>query len=166
MVGLWVGLALGGVASGQGVGTSSASGKRPMTFEDLQRMKRVSDPQVSASGKWVMFSAVDVDLTANTKTSHLWVVPLAGEEEGRGKREEGRGSGRQGVVGGGGSAGGGERQITFWKDGESGGRFSPDGKKVLFEAGGWGGWWGFAQIFLADWDDAAGEIGTSAAVDG
>ncbi len=122
-------------------------------------MKRVSDPQVSASGKWVMFSAVDVDLAANTKTSHLWVVPLAGEEEGRGKREEGRGGGRQGVVGGGGSAGGAERQITFWKDGESGGRFSPDGKKVLFvSADGAAG--GASQIFLADWDDAAGKIGT------
>jgi dipeptidyl aminopeptidase/acylaminoacyl peptidase len=159
IAGLLVVLGLGGTAFGQGVAASS--GKRPMMFEDLQRMKRVSDPQISASGKWVMFSAVDVDLAANTKTSHLWVVPLAGgrEEEGRGKREEGRGGGRQGVVGNGGSAGGVERQITFWKDGESGGRFSPDGKKVLFvSADGAAG--GASQIFLADWDEAAGKIGT------
>ncbi len=122
-------------------------------------MRRVSDPQVSPSGKWVMFSVVDVDLAANTKTSHLWVVPMGGGEEGRGKREEGRGGGRQGVVGDGGGAGGGERQITFWKDGESGGRFSPDGKKVLFvSADGAAG--GASQIFLADWDEAGGKIGT------
>jgi dipeptidyl aminopeptidase/acylaminoacyl peptidase len=125
-------------------------------------MRRVSDPQVSPSGKWVMFSVVDVDLAANTKTSHLWVVPMGGGgggEEGRGKREEGRGGGRQGVVGDGGSAGGGERQITFWKDGESGGRFSPDGKKVLFVSAD-GAANGASQIFLADWDEAAGKIGT------
>jgi len=121
-------------------------------------MKRVSDPQVSPSGKWVMFSAVDVDLAANTKTSHLWVVPLA---EGReaGGREEGVGSSKRGAVPSAGSSGGGERQITFWKDGESGGRFSPDGKKVLFvSADGAAG--GASQIFLADWDEAAGKIGT------
>jgi len=129
-----------------------------MMFEDLQRMKRVNDPQVSPSGKWVMFSAVDVDLAANTKTSHLWVVPLA---EGReaGGREEGVGSSKRGAVPSAGSSGGGERQVTFWKDGESGGRFSPDGKKVLFvSADGAAG--GASQIFLADWDEAAGKIGT------
>ena len=38
-----------------------------MTFADLQRMKRVSDPQISPSGKWVMFSVTDVDLEKNTK---------------------------------------------------------------------------------------------------
>src|ERR1700727_146006 len=132
MVGLLVGLALGGVASGQGGGASAASGERQMTFEDLQRMKRVSDPQVSASGKWVMFSAVDVDLAANTKTSHLWVVPMDGKSP--------------------------ERQITLWKEGESGGRFSPDGKQVLFTAT--ESSTGLSQIFLADWDEEAGKIGT------
>ena len=76
IAGLLVGFVLGGVGLAQKMAASS--GKRPMMFEDLQRMKRVSDPQVSPSGKWVMFSAVDVDLAANTKTSHLWVVPLAG----------------------------------------------------------------------------------------
>ena len=30
-----------------------------------------------------------------------------------------------------------ERQVTFWKEGESGGRFSPDGKQVLFVSAGW-----------------------------
>src|SRR5579872_3919671 len=31
----------------------AASQKRPMTFADLMAMKRVADPQVSPSGKWV-----------------------------------------------------------------------------------------------------------------
>ena len=61
----------------QGV-VDASSGKRPMTFADLQRMKRVSDPQISPSGKWVMFSVTEVDLEENSKVNHLWVVPLAG----------------------------------------------------------------------------------------
>src|ERR1700761_8504207 len=94
---------------GAWVAVSAQDGKpaatRPMTFADLQRMKRVSDPQISPSGKWVMFSATEVDLEKNTKVNHLWVVPMEG---------------------------GKERQVTFWKEGESGGRFSPDGRQVLF----------------------------------
>jgi dipeptidyl aminopeptidase/acylaminoacyl peptidase len=132
-----------------------------MTFEDLQRMKRVGDPQISASGKWVMFSVVDVDLAANTKTSHLWVVPLGGMGDSMSqKRDPSTGSGQaMGHLVGAGSVGGGERQITFWKEGESGGRFSPDGKKVLFvSADGAAG--GASEIFLADWDEAGGRIGT------
>jgi dipeptidyl aminopeptidase/acylaminoacyl peptidase len=35
----------------------------------------------SPDGKWVLFSAVDVDLAANTKTPHIWIVPLAGGPE-------------------------------------------------------------------------------------
>jgi dipeptidyl aminopeptidase/acylaminoacyl peptidase len=128
----------------QTFGTSSESdlgsvAGRPMTFADLQRMKRVGDPQISPSGKWVMFSVVDVDLEKNSKVSHLWVVPMAASQG----------------PGGGSSA---ERQVTFWKDGESGGRFSPDGKQVLFVATDSSN--GLLQIFLAPWDEAAGKLGT------
>src|ERR1700723_4302265 len=101
LAGAWVG------SWAQGVGAGALSGKRPMTLADLQRMKRVSDPQISPSGRWVMFSVTDVDLEKNTKVNHLWVVPLAG----RGQTAR-------------------ERQVTFWKEGETGGRFSPDGKQV------------------------------------
>ena len=131
--GLLVGLAAwGGVAFGQG----AVSGKRPMTFDDLQRMKRIDDPQISPSGKWVMFSAVDVDLAANTKVSHLWVVPLGGDSAARPA----------------------EKQVTFWKEGESNGRFSPDGKQVLFVAT--DSTTGLSQIFLAAWNEATGTLGT------
>ncbi len=36
----------------QGV-VDASSGKRPMTFADLQRMKRVREPQIRASGRLV-----------------------------------------------------------------------------------------------------------------
>ena len=51
-----------------------AQAKHPFTFEDMMKLKRVGDPQVSPDGKWVIFSVVDVDLAANTKTPHIWIV--------------------------------------------------------------------------------------------
>src|SRR5690242_7932627 len=55
--------------------------KHPFTFEDMMGLKRVGSPQVSPDGKWVLFSAVDVDLIANTRTPHVWVVPISGGQE-------------------------------------------------------------------------------------
>ena len=98
-------------------------------------MKRLSDPQISPSGKWVMFSVTEVDLEKNSRVNHLWVVPMGGPAARAVK----------------------ERQITFWKEGESGGRFSPDGKQVLFvsQDGGTS-----SQIYLASWNEAQGTLGT------
>ena len=87
----------------------AATAKRPMTFEDLEAMKRVSDPQISPSGKWVMFSVMDVDLARNAKTNHLWIVPADGSSK--------------------------EHQLTHGA-GESNGRFSPDGSRFVFISGG------------------------------
>ena len=50
--------------------------KHPFTFEDMMKLKRVGEPVPSPDGKWVLFSAVDVDLAANKKTPHIWIVPL------------------------------------------------------------------------------------------
>lgn len=126
LAGVLASLLLGGTVLAQG----AAPGRRPMTFADLQRVKRIDDPQISPSGKWVMFSAVDVNLVANTKVSHLWVVPLAGGQE---------------------------RQVTFWKEGEGNGRFSPNGKYVSFVAN--DSATGTSQIFLAPWNEANGSLG-------
>jgi dipeptidyl aminopeptidase/acylaminoacyl peptidase len=132
----------GDFARGATPGSRDGAEKRPMTFADLQRMKRVSDPQISASGRWVMFSVTEVDLEKNLKVNHLWVVPMGGAGAGV---SSGRGfSGR-------------ERQVTFWKEGESGGRFSPDGRQVLFVSADGGT---SSQIYLASWNDAQGTIGT------
>src|ERR1700686_3121605 len=67
---------------------ASAEAKHPFTFEDMMSLKRINEPIVSPDGKWVLFSAVDVSLEANTKTPHVWVVPTAG---------------------------GGPREIVFWQ---------------------------------------------------
>ena len=59
----------------------AAQAKHPFTFEDMMALKRVEEPVPSPDGKWVLFAAVDVDLTANTKTPHVWVVPLSGNPD-------------------------------------------------------------------------------------
>jgi dipeptidyl aminopeptidase/acylaminoacyl peptidase len=140
---VWVGVVAGlGQASGQ-------TAKRPMTFADLMAMKRVSDPQISPSGKWVMFSVTDVSLEKNTKVNHLWVVAL----EGGGREKANTGilpSGQNDKQKTGDDKQSGERQVTFG-DGESNGRFSPDGKWVSISMK--------DQIYLAPWDEAAGKVG-------
>jgi dipeptidyl aminopeptidase/acylaminoacyl peptidase len=107
--------------------------KRPMTFADLMAMKRVSDPQISSSGRWVLFSVTDVSLEKNTKTNHLWAVPLDGSAK--------------------------EKQVTSGS-GESNGRFSPDGKWVMYSADDHGK----GEIFIAPWDEAEGDVGAGHAV--
>jgi Tol biopolymer transport system component len=96
-------------------------GKRPFTFEDMMALKRIGGPAISPDGKWVLFAAIDVDLKANKRTSHLWVVPLAGGES---------------------------RQLTFDASGETGGRWSRDGKKILFVSPRGGS----SQVWIADFD--------------
>src|SRR5438093_1272795 len=61
----------------------SPSTKHPFTFEDMMQLKRVGAPVPSPDGKWVVFDCVDVDLEANTKISHLWIVPASGGESRR-----------------------------------------------------------------------------------
>src|SRR2546429_3170226 len=57
--------------------------KHPFTFEDMMKLKRVGAPVPSPDGKWVVFDCVDVDLAANTRISHLWIVPASGGESRR-----------------------------------------------------------------------------------
>jgi len=70
----------------------------------MMKLKRVGGPVPSPDGKWVLFSAVDVDLAANKKTPHIWVVPLAGGQE---------------------------RKIIAEQDGDRP-RWAPDGKRFAF----------------------------------
>ncbi|HYR22684.1 MAG TPA: S9 family peptidase [Chthoniobacterales bacterium] len=57
--------------------------KHPFTFEDMMKLKRVDEPVPSPDGKWVVFAAEDVDLEANTKIAHLWIVSASGGESKR-----------------------------------------------------------------------------------
>jgi dipeptidyl aminopeptidase/acylaminoacyl peptidase len=86
--------------------TASTTGaKRPFTFEDMMKLKRVGAPVPSPDGKWVVFDAVDVDLEANTRISHLWIVAATGGEA---------------------------RRLNQTPNHEERPRFSPDGKRLIW----------------------------------
>ncbi|MBY0230608.1 MAG: S9 family peptidase [Gemmataceae bacterium] len=85
----------------------AADKKRAMKLDDLFKLKRVADPHLSPDGKWVAYSVATVDLEKNGSTSALWIAP-AGEGE--------------------------AKQLTTGdkKDGRP--RWSPDGKRLLFQS--------------------------------
>jgi dipeptidyl aminopeptidase/acylaminoacyl peptidase len=83
----------------------TTSQKRPFTFEDMMKLKRVGAPVASPDRKWVVFDCVDVDLEANTRISHLWIVPANGGES---------------------------RRLNPTVNHEERPRFSPDGKRLIW----------------------------------
>jgi dipeptidyl aminopeptidase/acylaminoacyl peptidase len=94
-------LALSGFAQSP----TPTSQKHPFTFEDMMKLKRVGAPVPSPNGKWVVFDCEDVDLAANTKISHLWIVPASGGES---------------------------RRLNPMPNHEERPRFSPDGKRLIW----------------------------------
>src|SRR6059058_997160 len=83
----------------------TASQKHPFRFEEMMKLKRVGAPVPSPDGKWVVFDCEDVDLNANTKISHLWIVPASGSES---------------------------RRLNPTPIHEERPRFSPDGKRLIW----------------------------------
>src|ERR1700690_2583479 len=74
-------LALGALALFLGVGAASAQGaRRPMTFDDLIAMHRVSDPRMSPDGRYVAYTVATPDREANRVAPNIWIVPTAGGE--------------------------------------------------------------------------------------
>ncbi|MEJ2009708.1 MAG: S9 family peptidase, partial [Acidobacteriota bacterium] len=57
-----------------------AQAKHALTFNDLMKVQRIFDPQVSPNGKWIAYVVSTPDLDANKMVSHIWRVPLAGGE--------------------------------------------------------------------------------------
>jgi dipeptidyl aminopeptidase/acylaminoacyl peptidase len=121
-----------------------AQTKHPFTFEDMIKLKRVGDPQVSPDGKWVLFSVVDVSLEANTKTPHIWIVPLGGNEEKSGVPHVSRPLR---------DVGGTERELIPDQDADRA-RWAPDGKRFAFLSNKEGG----SQIWIADFDGVVGTV--------
>jgi len=71
----------------------------------MMALKRVGAPVPSPDGKWVVYDCEDVDLAANTKISHLWIVPASGGES---------------------------RRLNPTPIHEERPRFSPDGKRLIW----------------------------------
>jgi len=79
--------------------------KRPMTVEDLMKVERISDPQVSPDGRWVAYVQGTVNLEANKVRRHIWLVPAEG---------------------------GAPKQLTRGEASDTHPRWSPDSKSIAF----------------------------------
>ena len=77
----------------------------PFSVKDMLAMDRLSDPQVSPDGKWIVFVLRVTDLEANRGRTDLWLL---------------------------GADGTGLRRLTSHPEGDSNPRWTPDGKSVFF----------------------------------
>ena len=84
-----------------------SAGARPMTFDDLAALHRVSEPQPSPDGRWLAYVVTDVDKPENRSNSDLWLVPADGGEP---------------------------RQLTASPKHDRHPTWSPDGKWLAFES--------------------------------
>jgi dipeptidyl aminopeptidase/acylaminoacyl peptidase len=90
----------------------TAPAKRPMTFDDLMKIKRLGETAVSPDGKWLAYSVTSVDLEKNTKTAELWVQAISG---------------------------GVPQKLAVGQSGDGGPQFAFDGHSLLFLSGREGG---------------------------
>ncbi len=93
------------VCNAQSAKPKAAPARRPMTFEDMMKMKRLGDTAVSPDGQWLACSVTTVNLEQNTRTPELWLQRIAGGEP---------------------------QRISVARPGDAGPQFSPDGKLLLF----------------------------------
>jgi dipeptidyl aminopeptidase/acylaminoacyl peptidase len=107
-----IALSLGILAAAPFCFAQPAPPRRPMTFEDMMKMKRLGETAVSPDGKWLAYSVTTVDLDQNTKTAELWLQKIEG---------------------------GDAIKLAVGKPGDGGPQFAPDGKRILFLSGREGG---------------------------
>src|SRR5262245_5279808 len=85
---------------------AAQSAKRPLSLDDLGKLKEVRDPQCAPDGKSVAFVVSQIDVKDDKPGSgHVWTIDVDGKNE---------------------------RQVTSSADSESNPRFSPDGKYLSF----------------------------------
>lgn len=85
-----------------------AQNRNPITHESLWAMKRVSAPQTSPDGRWVVFAMQEPAYDEKDVQSDLWLAPTDGRSK--------------------------PYKITANKASESGYQWSPDSKKIAFVA--------------------------------
>lgn len=79
------------------------------TVDDLMKIRRVGDPQISPDGKMVAFTIGDVNISANRTVTQIYTIPVAG---------------------------GTAKQVTSGDRSNSSPRWSPDGNRLAFTTGG------------------------------
>jgi len=57
---------------------AQAPAKRPLTANDIYRVRDVSDPQLSPDGKWVAYTVAAIDSAKDRSVSHVWMTSWDG----------------------------------------------------------------------------------------
>ena len=121
---------------------------RPITFDDFEAVRGVNDPQPSPDGKFVLYAVRTTDVSANSRSSHTYVIPVGGGSprpfpaadvsatEARwspdGKRVAYIEGGQLWVAD---ASGGTRKQLTDLNGGASGPVWSPNGDQIAFTSG-------------------------------
>lgn len=61
-----------------GLSVAAFAQTHPFSIHDMLAMDRLSEPQVSPDGKWVVFTLRKTDLAANRGRTDLWLVGVDG----------------------------------------------------------------------------------------
>lgn len=89
---------------------AQAQGSRTsFTVEEMLKLQRVADPQLSPDGRWVAYQVSSPDVAANRSRTQIYVVPAAGGEP---------------------------RRLTDGAANASAPRWSPDGRRLAYTTGG------------------------------
>ena len=64
----------------QALPVGSPDKTHPFSVDDMLAMERLSDPQVSPDGKWIVFVLKKTDLEANLARSDLWLIRSEGSD--------------------------------------------------------------------------------------
>ncbi|MFO0510037.1 MAG: prolyl oligopeptidase family serine peptidase [Gammaproteobacteria bacterium] len=99
-------------AAQAGAAQTAGAATKPFTADDLVRLARVSDPQVSPDGRRVAYSLRETDMEANRGRNDLWLLEL----------------GARGAAG----AAATPRRLTQHPASDSAPRWAPDGRGLYF----------------------------------
>src|SRR6266851_1593100 len=58
-----------------------AAEKRPITVDDLWKVKRVGPPTISPDGKWCAVEVTTYNMEANDSTSQIWLLATDGKTQ-------------------------------------------------------------------------------------
>jgi hypothetical protein len=75
-----VGTALALILTASSLAHAQAPSGSRFTVEEMLKLERVSDPQLSPDGRLVAYVVTDVSLEKNSRVNHIWLVPVAGGE--------------------------------------------------------------------------------------